>query len=218
MAESIVEWKPRPRNRVYIKLSGGRFFTVPESETLPLKVGSTLSDEQIEQLGRIDQYVRGKEKALRLLSIRPRTRFEIRKALDGIGVIQAIREGIVSELVEQGILDDVRFAREYVRARMQSKHLGPHRLRFDLGKLGVGETIVESVLGEEFSAHTQDELAWDVVRKKLGARGANEADIRRLSGLLRRKGMDYEVINRIMYELLERGDADRPDSEWGSDE
>ena len=211
MSENIVERKPRPRNRVFVKLSGGRFFTVPESETFPLKKGTVLTDEEIERLVRIDQYMRGREKAVRLLSIRARTRYEIRTALDGMEVPQSLRDGIIKELIEQGLIDDTRFAREFVRARVDVKRLGPHRLRFDLKKLGVAAAIVDDVLHEVFSNESQDEIAHDIVRRKLGGRRPDEKDVRRMGGLLRRKGLDYEVINRVLYDLMQQaghGEAD----------
>jgi len=203
MPESIVEWKPRPRDRVFIKLSGGRFFTVPAAETQSLEAGATLSDEAIEKLSRIDQYFRGHEKALRLLAIRPRSRREIETALDGIGLLSAIRDGIVLDLKEKGLIDDARFATEFVRNQLELKHLGPHRLRFTLKKRGVSGAIIDDVLAREITEDGQAEAAWQVVRKKIGSKVPDEGDIRRLSGLLQRKGLDYEIINQVMYRLLE---------------
>jgi regulatory protein len=203
MPETVVEWKPRPRNRVFIKLSGGRFFTIPDSETVQLEAGTVLSDEEIEKLARVDQYFRGKEKALRLLSVRPRTRHEIKNALMGLEVVPAIRDGIIGELEENGLIDDARFSREYVRSKIELKGLGPHRLRFELKKLGVRAGIVDDTLQSEFTDEGQEEIAWRVVRGKLRERKPDEKDVRRLSALLRRKGMDYEVINRVTYQLLQ---------------
>ncbi|UCH83830.1 MAG: regulatory protein RecX [Candidatus Latescibacterota bacterium] len=208
MSEIVVEWKPRPRNRVFIRLSGGRFFTVPEVEGDALKPGTELSAPDVERLHRIDQYVRGRDKALRLLSIRLRSRFELESALDGMEIAPQIRDGILGELEETGLVDDARFTREYVNSRIELKQLGPHRLRFDLKKYGVAATIVDETLNNAFLEGRQEELAWTIVRKKLGGRGAgkkpSEKDVRRLVGLLKRRGLDYEIINHVAYELLNR--------------
>lgn len=206
MPESIVEWKPRPRNRVFIRLSGGRFFTVPASRTPPLEAGMVLSGSDIEQLSRIDQYARGEEKALRLLALRPRTKHELKKALDGLGLSPAVRDGVLHDLKERGLVDDARFAREYVRNRVELKHLGPHRLRFELGRLGVHESIVDAVLAVEITNASQEASARAIISKKLGPGRPAERDVRRLSAQLQRKGIDYEVINHLMYELLQQVD------------
>ena len=204
MSETIVERKPRPHERVFLRLSGGRFFTIPESEAEILLPGTALADEDITRLSRIDQYVRGKDKALRLLSIRSRSRYELENALAGLEIVPEIRRGVLEELAELGLVDDERFAREFVGARVESKRLGPHRLKFELRKLGVAQAIVERALDEAFPSGRQEELAWVAVRKKLGFRVPNERDVRRIIDFLKRKGFDYGVVNRVAYELLKR--------------
>lgn len=208
MSETVVEWKPRPRNRIFIKLSGGRFFTIPEAEGESLEPGSVLREEDINRLSRIDQYFRGKDKALRLLAIRARSRYEVDNTLSGMEIAPEIRSGILEELCELGLIDDVRFARDYVDSRIEIKHLGPHRLKFELKKFGISGSIIEQAIAEAFHEGRQEELAWKIARKKIGTRKADERDVRRISGLLRRKGLDYEIINHVAYELLRQHDGD----------
>ena len=208
MSETVVEWKPRPRNRIFIKLSGGRFFTIPEAEGESLEPGAVLSEEDINRLSRVDQYLRGKDKALRLLSIRARSRYEVDNALSGMEIAPEIRSGILEELRELGLIDDVRFARDFVDSRIEIKHLGPHRLKFELKKFGVSGSIIEQAIEEAFHEGRQEELAWKIVRKKIGSRNVDEREVRRVSDLLRRRGLDYEIINRVAYELLRQQGRD----------
>jgi regulatory protein len=208
MPERIVERKPRPHERVFLRLSGGRFFTLPEAGSEDLVIGATLADEAVERISRVDQYLRGKDKAVRMLSIRSRSRHEVESALAGMEISAGIRSGIVEELRELGLLDDVRFAREFVGARVELKRLGPHRLKFELRKLGVDPAIVDQALDEAFPAGRQEELAWLAVRKKLGSRRPGDRDVRRINDYLRRKGFDYGVINHVAYDLLKRYGSD----------
>ena len=214
MSESIVEWKPRPRSRIFIKLSGGRFFTVPESEVEAYSLDVTLSDDEIERLSRVDRYCRGREKALRLLSIRERSKNEIKKALDALETPPAIRDGILADLKEDGLIDDLRFTRNFVESRMEFKRLGPHRLRHELGKLGVAPAIVDQVLGEKVSSEGQEAMAWVLARRKIGNSTPDERDVRRVGDLLRRKGIDFEVINKVMYELLQQSRSEQTYDEF----
>ncbi len=208
MPETIVECKPRPRERLFVRLSGGRFFTVPLSEGESLAPGMVLGDEDIERLSRVDQYMRGREKAMRLLALRSRSRRELEDALDGMEIAPPVRNGILEELRELGLVDDVRFAREYASSRVELKHLGPHRLKFELRKFGVSPSIVAGAIGEAFPSGRQEELAWEIVRRKLGSRIPNEKDVRRIGDLLKRKGFDYAVVNRVAYELLAQRGGD----------
>jgi regulatory protein len=204
MPDQVVELKPRPRDKVSVKLSGGRFFTIPMESAEALRLDMVLSDEEIERLDRMDQYFRGKEKALRLLSLRSRTREEIRAALDKIELAPSIRDGIVKELEEIGLIDDLRFTSEYVRLKSDVKRLGPHRLRFDLKKLGVAKRIVDEVLDQSFDSSSQETMAREVVARRVGDGPFDEKTVRRIAGLLQRKGYDYEIVNRICYDLLRR--------------
>jgi regulatory protein len=207
MPDRIIELKPRPRDRVTVTLSGGRFFTVPAERAAALSTGAELSDEEIARLEQIDQYFRGTEKAMRLLSLRSRTKYELKTALDRLALAPPVRDGVIAELEERGLIDDRRFALEYVRVKSDVRAMGPHRLRHELRKLGVAGTTIEEVLGSEFDAERQESMARALVARKVSG-PVDEKVVRRIAGMLRRKGYDYEVVNRISYELLQRIGSD----------
>jgi len=204
MTETVIQCKPRPRNRVMIKLSGGRFFTIHESEAFSFSTGQVLKEEDIKRLIRMDQYLRGKEKVLRLLSIRSRTKREIKTALEKMGLEEGVIRGVVNEMHEAGLIDDLRFAREYVRAKTELKNLGPHRINRELGRFGVSKSLINKALGETFAGDFQEELAHRAVRKKLGQSRLDRKSVKRISDYLKRKGFDFDVVNKITFELLGR--------------
>ena len=203
MSETIIERKPRPRDQVVIRLSGGRFFAVPQAAAELLAVGQELSDEDIAHLDGIAQYTRGREKAMRMLAMRGRSKREIDDALRALGLRDTIRTGIVRELEEIGLVDDARFAREFVTVKKDVRRIGPHRLRHDLGRLGLSRTVVDEALSG-FGADEQETLARALVEKKLGTSIPNEKSVRRIVGMLQRKGYDYAVVNKVAYELTRR--------------
>ncbi len=215
MSEHIVERKPRPRDRVVIRLSGGRFFAIPEEAAAALAVGAELSDEDIARLDGIDQSLRGRDKAMRMLAIRARSRREVDDALRALGLSDAVRRGLLAELEESGLVDDARFAREFVSVKKDVRRLGPHRLRSDLKKLGVSRDVVDGAL-HAFSADEQEAMARALAERQVGAGGVNEKTVRRIMGMLARKGYDFAVVNRVGYDLarrVKRDDADEaPDA------
>ncbi|HEU4929856.1 MAG TPA: regulatory protein RecX, partial [Candidatus Krumholzibacteria bacterium] len=202
MPETIVERKPRSRDRVWIRLSGGRFFAVPEAAATACVVGAVVSSEDIERLDRIDQYLRGRDKAIRLLAVRARSRREIDSALRGIGIADAIRNGVIAELEEQGVIDDARFARDLVSVRKDTRRVGPHRLRADMRKLGVHHAVADRALAS-YGTDEQETQARALVERTV--RGVvDEKAVRRVVALLKRKGFDYSVVNRVAYELARK--------------
>jgi regulatory protein len=86
-----------------------------------------------------------KSVAVRLLSRREHSAFEIRNKLakrefDDGEIAQAI-----AELIEGGWLSDERFAEAYIRMR-QLKGFGPIRISIELNERGVDESIVDAYL------------------------------------------------------------------------
>jgi len=212
MPEHIVERKPRPRDRVVIRLSGGRFFAIPEEAAAGLVTGAELSDEEIGRLDSIDQYLRGRDKAMRMLALRGRSRREIDDALRALQVKDTIRAGIVRELEESGLVDDARFAREFVSVRKEARRMGPHRLRHDMAKLGLARPVVDAALAA-FDAGEQEAMARALVEKQLGSAPPTEKTLRRVIAMLRRKGYDYAVVNRVAYDLSRRMRRDFDDAD-----
>lgn len=217
MSEHIVERKPRPRDRVMIRLSGGRFFAIPEEAAAPLAVGAELTDEEIERLAGIDQYLRGRDKAMRMLALRGRSRREIDVALKALGVNDAVRRGIVAELEERGLVDDARFAREFVSVRKDVRRLGPHRLRNDLKKLGVNRADLDGALAS-FGADEQERLARTLAERVMRNATVDEKMVRRVAAMLTRKGFDYGVVNRIAADMSKRMERAPDDAEWAAPE
>jgi regulatory protein len=203
MPETIVERKPRPRDRVWIRLSGGRFFAVPEAAATQCVVGAVVSAEDIERLDRLDQYTRGHDKAMRLLSMRARSRREIESALRTLGIADAVRRGIVEALEEAGLVDDARFAREFVSVRKDTRRVGPHRLRADMAKLGLQRAVVDKALAG-YGADEQETLARALVERTIRGGPIDEKAVRRVVALLKRKGYDYSVVNRVAYDLARK--------------
>ena len=202
MPEIIVERKPRPRDRVWIRLSGGRFFAIPEAAATHCVLGAALTDEDIDHLDRLDQYVRGHDKAMRMLAVRARSRREIEAALRTLGVVDAVRKGIVEALEGAGLIDDARFAREFVSVRKDVRRVGPHRLRADMHKLGLHRAVVDKALAS-YGTEEQELLARALVERTVGA-VVDERALRRVVALLKRKGYDYAVVNRVAYDLARK--------------
>ena len=203
MSEIITERKPRPRDRFDIRLSGGRFFAIPQAAAEMLAVGQQLSDEDLLHHDGVAQYTLGRDKAMRMLALRSRSKREIDDALRTLGLRDTIRTGLMRELEEIGLVDDARFAREFVAVKKDVRRVGPHRLRHDLGKLGLGRAAVDEALSD-FGTDEQLTLARTLAEKTLGAALPSEKSVRRVVGMLRRKGYDYAVVNKVAYELARR--------------
>jgi regulatory protein len=190
----------RNRNRVNVYLDGRFAFGLAAIEAARLQVGQVLSDEDIARLRQRDTAERAAERALDLLSYRPRSEAEIRERLTERYDPETAGE-VLERLRRSGLVDDREFARYWVQNRLEHNPRGAVALRQELYQKGVDESAIEEALAEydEEEAATR---AAETARRKL--RGL-PPDVfrRRLTDYLLRRGFSYGVVRAVVQQALE---------------
>lgn len=151
-----------------------------------------------------------KDRALRLLGVRSRSREELRRRLKRAGFPQGEIEEALEDLERVGLVDDERFAEEVVRWRLSRQGYG-HRAALDtLRKAGVDRSVAERAVVEA-GWEDEESRAEEVGRARLSRLDglAPQAARRRLMGFLLRRGFDPEVARTVCERLL-RGETLRP--------
>jgi regulatory protein len=203
MAGTITElrFQKRNKNRVNVHLDGQFAFGLAAIAAVRLRVGQTLSDEEIARLQRQDGIERAYERALNFLSYRPRSEAEVRRNLHKKNVEDGVVEVVVGRLTRAGLLDDREFARYWVENRLQFNPRGARALRQELRQRGVSTSIITDTL-----AGLDEEVA---ARKAADAGARRLAHLeprdfrRRLWAYLARRGFSYTVIETLVEEMLE---------------
>jgi len=167
---------------------------------------------------------RAREICLRQLSVRPRTRAELAKALARKQISEEVIAEVLDRYDEVGIIDDGAFARAWVSSRHHGRGLARRALANELRQRGVvSEVAAEALdtLDEDEEAATARAL---VDRKLRSTTGTPEAVFRRLVGMLARKGYPPGVAIRAVKDALAARDAeaaefaDRIDADAMADE
>lgn len=86
--------------------------------------------------------------ALKLLSIRSRSRHELRLALSRKGFGEAQQEAAIDKLASLGYVDDARFARDRAGALLRRGRLGPRAVMQRLCAHGLSEAEAKAALAE----------------------------------------------------------------------
>lgn len=168
----------------------------------------------------IDPY----QSAMRLLSYRWRSEQELRERLEEKKVpIEEIDETI-RRLLEEGWVDDERFAREFVRSR--ARRHGRRRIGDDLRRFGISQDAASSALEEELSMDEEDAVLREAATRKMGVlaqRHGNdytrsEVGRRKLARFLLNRGYPAVAVRRIVFELTRRSGDERPGAERESNE
>jgi regulatory protein len=153
--------------------------------------------------GDADPVDRARQICLNQLEYAPRTRAELAATLRKKGIEQDVADSVLRRFTEVGMIDDALFAQMWVSSRQRSKGLATRALQQELRRKGVDD---ESIIGALATIEPDVELAAArtlVDRKLASTRGlATQARIRRLAGMLARKGYPAGTAFRVVREAL----------------
>jgi regulatory protein len=146
---------------------------------------------------------------LRLLTTAPRTQAQLAAGLRKRGVPDDAAERVLSRFAEVKLIDDAMFARAWVDSRHHGRGLASRALRAELRQRGVAQDDIQaalSILDPEEELATAREL---IARRLPGTSGLPApARMRRLTGVLARKGYPAGLAYRVVREALEGESAD----------
>jgi regulatory protein len=107
----------------------------------------------------------------------------------GVGVEDV--ERAVAILLEQGYLDDQRFARLFVQDKRELEEWGSDRIRRAILARGVDADLVEDALTEHHAGDMDRALA--LLRRRFPTPAGDRRERARALGMLLRKGYDTEL-------------------------
>ena len=132
--------------------------------------------------------------AYRYLNPRERTQAEMRTHLQRKGIDPRDVERSIQALVDQGYLDDARFAHLFVQDKRQLAEWGADRIRQVLRTRGVDSEFVEEALAEhEQDSESEIERALAVLRRRFPSPAGDRRERERALGVLLRKGYDVDL-------------------------
>jgi len=203
----------RNRNRVNVFLDGRFGFGLAAIEAARLRVGQTLSDEDISHLRERDAFEKAHERALHFLSYRPRSESEIRRHLQESNVAPEHIEEIMNRLASVGLVDDAAFARFWVENREQFRPRGGRALRYELRHKGLSPEVIEAAL----AGYDDEAMAQEAARAQSRRwRQLPRPDFqRRLAAFLARRGFDYDTIAEVVERTWQEVATDQCDEHEG---
>jgi regulatory protein len=130
-----------------------------------------------------------------------RSRAELAKKLARKHVPAEIAQQVLDRFEEVGLVDDRAFARDWVESRQSGRGLARRALAVELRRKGVDPSVIDDAV-DTVDAETEEATARDLVRRKLRslARYDEQTVVRRLTGMLARKGYPAGVTFRVVRE------------------
>ena len=163
-----------------------------------------MEDEKFEEFKKFNDFCLCKQYLLEMSSRRAWTVVGARANLTAKGYSPESIEKSIAIAIEYGYLDDEKYAAEYVQDRYE--RTGESRLRKELKRRGIADTVVSSVLEK---ANLGDEYprakALGEKRTAERARGIRTPKAKeRVLRFLIWRGFEYETAYRVVKEIAER--------------
>ena len=140
---------------------------------------------------------------LRLLTVSPRTRAQLADELERREVPADVAERVLGRFTEVGLIDDAAFAQAWVQTRHRGRGLARRALSAELRRRGVDDETARDAVGQ-LGEEQEKETARALVDRRLPTtRGLpSQTRVRRLAGMLARKGYPAGVAFTVVREAL----------------
>ncbi|WP_327318276.1 recombination regulator RecX [Streptomyces sp. NBC_01235] len=156
-----------------------------------------------------DPAERARAICLRLLTGTPRTRKQLADALRKREIPDDVAEEVLSRFEEVGLINDSAFADAWVESRHHGRGLARRALAQELRTKGVDSALVEEAVAQ-LDSEQEEETARELVARKLRSTRGLDRDkrLRRLAGMLARKGYPEGMALRVVRQALEEEGED----------
>ena len=146
---------------------------------------------------------------LRMLTAAPRTQAQLAAALRRRGVPEEAATAVLARFAEVKLIDDATFARAWVDSRHHGRGLAGRALGAELRQRGVAQDDIQAALSD-LDPEQEVATARDLVARRLAGTAGMPvpARIRRLTGVLARKGYAPGLAYRVVREALEQETGD----------
>ncbi|MET7910645.1 recombination regulator RecX [Streptomyces avermitilis] len=146
---------------------------------------------------------------LRLLTGTPRTRKQLADALRKREIPDDVADEVLSRFEEVGLINDGAFADAWVESRHHGRGLARRALARELRTKGVDSTLIDEAVGQ-LDSEQEEATARELVARKLRSTRGLDRDkrLRRLAGMLARKGYSEGMALRVVRQALEEEGED----------
>lgn len=143
--------------------------------------------------------------ALKLISVHPRTCFEIEKKLKDKEFSQEVINQTIKELKDQDYLNDQKYTQAWLEERIRNRPCGKALAWKKLREKGIDEEMVEKVLAEILTEKKEIELAKKLAQNKKAQLQTQKVHYKKIPGkigfFLQSRGFSTNIIMEVLDEL-----------------
>ena len=202
---SKIEVQKKNKERVNVYIDGEYAFPC-NSEVIFLhrvKVGQVIDVDNLQEIINMDEYIKCKNSALRIIEKSYKTRKQIYDKLIKKDYDKVAIEKALDFLNEYKLLDDEKYAEAYIKEKIRSQ--GKNKIKYALISRGISEEIIQEKLslidGEE-----EEQTAIILAEKKYRLLLRNEEDskkiYKKLGDYLISRGYKFQLIKTVLNKVI----------------
>jgi regulatory protein len=145
---------------------------------------------------------KGMQQIGRYCAYQERSHAEVRTKLQQLKCPPEEAEEVMVTLIEQGFLNEERFARAYARGKFNQKAWGKHKIRQGLRGKGIGESLVDLALAEEIPEDLYQETLSREIRRHWGEDTVPDYEEKqKIRQHFIRRGFEWELVDEVIKDL-----------------
>ncbi len=170
-------------------------------DALNLTIDKTIEQETLDYILKYEVYAAAKNAAVKYLSLKLRTSFELKEKLRELGYEEATINKVINDLTEIDYINDYKYAVKYITEKTKLKPKSIKLLAMELDYKGIPDDIINSVI-EELSPD-DDEVALGLLKKRYSKfKEFDEILIKKMKSYLAGKGFNYNQISKAISKYI----------------
>ncbi len=165
--------------------------------------GKNLDNQILSEISINNNYYDVYYKVVKMISTKWRSEKEVVDYLEKNEVDKKLQDRVIKELKKNDLLNDLRFAKAYAADAVSLRKNGEYKITDDLKKLGISESIINTVIDDLDYDQIKENLVNIIVKKnKLNKTNSLYQLKNKLYNELVRLGYDSSLVNSKLNELL----------------
>ena len=203
---TAIEEQKKNKNRFSIFIDGEFFKGVMQDVIFKLNLfkGKEVNQNELAKILESEEFEYAKSLALKYLSIRQRTSFEIQKYLKKKNIEEATTKKVIQAMKTLGLINDEEYSKQYALELIKKGKAGYKLILNKLRNRGIKTENARDTLKELLNEDEELQIALNLAKKKLKliAHKEKQKKQKSINDCLIRKGFNFHIVNTVMNKLF----------------
>lgn len=203
MRITSIEKSNKNKSMASICIDNKQEFILPlkRIDALNLTVDKTIEPETLDYILKYEVYAAAKNSAVKFLSLKLRTSFEVKEKLIELGYEDNTISQVINDLTEIDYINDYKYATKYISEKTKLKPKSIKLMEMELDNKGIPNEIINSVI-EELNPD-DDLVALELLKKRYSKYSEYDENlIKKMKSYLAGRGFSYNQISKAISKYL----------------